>query len=36
MPPKNHFVSGNDAVYELSEDILQNINDVIICLEVDH
>jgi len=35
MPPKNHRVSGNDVMYELLKDVLQNINEVIIFLEVD-
>jgi hypothetical protein len=35
MPPKNHRVNGNDVVYELLEDILQGINEVIVSLEVD-
>jgi hypothetical protein len=35
MPPKNHLVNGNDAVYELVENVLQNINEVITSLGVD-
>jgi len=35
MSPKNHHVNGNDAMYELSENVLQNINEVITSLEVD-
>ncbi len=35
MPPRNHWVSGNDIVYGLPKDILQGINEVIASLEVD-
>ncbi len=35
MPPTNHHVNGNDAMYELSQNVLQNINEVITSLEVD-
>lgn len=35
MPPRNHWVSGSDVVYELPKDILQGINEVITSLEVD-
>jgi hypothetical protein len=35
MPPKNHRVNGNDVMYELLKNVLQNINEVIIFLEVD-
>lgn len=35
MPHRNHWVSGNDVVYELPKDILQGINEVIASLEVD-
>jgi hypothetical protein len=35
MPPKNHYVNGNDVVYELSKDVVQSINEVITSLEVD-
>jgi hypothetical protein len=35
MPPKNHHVIGNDAMYELLEDIFQSINEVITSLEAD-
>ncbi len=35
MPPRNHRINGNDVVYELPEDILQGINEVIASLEVD-
>jgi hypothetical protein len=35
MPPKNHRVNGNDVVYELPEDVVQSINEVVASLEVD-
>jgi hypothetical protein len=35
MPPKNHLVNGNDAVYELLKNVVQNINEVITSLEMD-
>lgn len=35
MPPNNHHVNGNDVMYELSKNVLQNINEVITSLEVD-
>jgi hypothetical protein len=35
MPLRNHRINGNDVVYELLEDILQGINEVIASLEVD-
>jgi hypothetical protein len=35
MPPKDHKVSGNDGVYEMSEDTLSGINFVIATLEDD-
>jgi hypothetical protein len=35
MPPNSHQDSGNDVVYELPNDILQGIHEVIASLEVD-
>jgi hypothetical protein len=35
MPPRNHIVTGNDGVYEMSEDTLSGINFVIATLEDD-
>jgi hypothetical protein len=35
MPPNNHHVNGNDVMYELLENVLQNINEVITSLGVD-
>ncbi len=35
MSPKNHHVNGNDVMYELSKNVLQNINEAITSLEVD-
>jgi hypothetical protein len=35
MPHKDHIVSGNDSVYEMSEDTLSGVNFVIATLEDD-
>jgi 2-hydroxy-3-keto-5-methylthiopentenyl-1-phosphate phosphatase len=35
MPLKNHWISANDVVYELLEDVLQSINEIVAFLEVD-
>jgi len=35
MPPRDHVVSGNDGVYEMSEDTLSGINFFIATLEDD-
>ncbi len=35
MPPRDHIVSGNDGVYEMSEDTLSGINFVITTFEDD-
>ncbi len=35
MPPKDHRVSGNDGVYELTRDTLSNIISMIASLEDD-
>jgi hypothetical protein len=34
-PPRDHIVSGNDGVYEMSEDTLSGINFVITTFEDD-
>jgi hypothetical protein len=35
IPPRNHKVIGNDAIYELLEETLWSINDVITSLDVE-
>jgi hypothetical protein len=35
MPPRNHKVIGNDAIYELLEETLRSINDFIASLDVE-
>jgi hypothetical protein len=36
MPPRNHQVIGDDAIYELPKEILQSKNDVITSLDVEN